>query len=642
MSRYLSLRWKLALLIAGGSVVSAVIAAAGFTWFDVKRFWSQTRSQVIAIGNIVADQAGPAITLGDQKAAGEILASLRSDGMIRDAVLFDNAGACFAAFHRYSGGGCADRPSAGNVLVLSQPVGAAQDPIGSLTLTAGVPSAFAILREYLGGAAIIIVLSLAVAGAVAMMLQSGVSAPILRMAQIAERIARTHCFEERVTVQSSDEVGKLATSFNFMLHEIRRRDRDLAEHRRSLEQQVIERNAVNAELLAAKEKAEGAARLKTEFLANMSHEIRTPMNGILGMTELALSTELSVLQKDYLHGVKSSAEGLLRIINDILDVSKIEAGKMIIEALDFALAPALQDALRVFEIPVREKGLQLGLHLDAACPAWVCGDSVRIRQILINLIGNAVKFTPRGTIDVNVAPAGPGTVRFTVADTGIGIAPEKLDGIFEAFTQADGSHTRRFGGTGLGLTITRRLADLMGGRVWVESEVGQGSRFYLDLPLPARAPQNAEPVNATAEILALTPLKVLVAEDNAVNQKVICSLLRMAGSRAVMAVNGAEAYRLFLQEPFDLILMDIQMPEVDGLEAAVLIRQEEQRRQSRRTPILALTAHTAAGQHQQCLANGMDGVVTKPVNRKTLLKSISEVLRRCPAMPGAGAVSSNC
>jgi signal transduction histidine kinase len=510
-------------------------------------------------------------------------------------------------------------------LIVAQPVMAGTERIGTLVLTAGIPRLNAIRSQYLKGAAVILLLSMIVAAGMAAILQSRVSAPILEIARVAQRIARTHRFTDRVEIQAEDEVGKLASSFNAMLVEIERRDADLEAHRRTLEQEIIERKAVNAELLIAKDKAESAARLKSEFLANMSHEIRTPMNGVLGMTDLALATQLTSEQAEYLEGVKISAEGLMRILDDILDVSKLEAGKVEIEAMGFELGAMLQNMLRIFEIPARKKGLDLRLSVEPGCPAWVCGDPVRLRQILVNLLGNAVKFTPAGSIEVNVSRASGDRLLFAVRDTGIGIAQDKLNTIFDSFTQADGSHTRRFGGTGLGLTITRKLVGLMGGKVWVESEAGVGSRFYIELPLPEQAPPAPANQEKPSAAPALPSLKVLVAEDNIVNQKVICSLLRLAGSAANLAANGADAYRMFLDEPFDLVLMDVQMPEVDGLKATSMIRAEERRRNLRPTPIVALTAHAGPQEHQQCFAVGMDGVITKPVSRERLLRTIAEI-----------------
>jgi CheY-like chemotaxis protein len=320
---------------------------------------------------------------------------------------------------------------------------------------------------------------------------------------------------------------------------------------------------------------------------------------------------------------------------------------MTLEAIDFDLRSAFEEALRMFDIPVREKNLDLSVAFAPDCPAWVRGDPVRLRQVLINLLGNAVKFTSQGTVRVIVSQARPGIVRFEVHDTGIGIDQAKLISVFDAFTQADGSHTRRFGGTGLGLAITRRLVNLMDGRLWAESEVGQGSRFFVELPLvSSSAPALSGDASPDSAGQSLSPeLHVLVAEDNPINQKVICSMLRRQGWTVTLAVNGKDAYQRYLQEPFDLVLMDIQMPEVDGLEAARLIRQDEARRaifepsrdsehpgkaprlaHVRRTPIIALTAHASRPQHDQCIAEGMDAVITKPVNLPSLLRGIGAAL----------------
>jgi CheY-like chemotaxis protein len=265
------------------------------------------------------------------------------------------------------------------------------------------------------------------------------------------------------------------------------------------------------------------------------------------------------------------------------------------------------------------------------CPAWVRGDPLRLRQILTNLVGNAVKFTPQGSLQVIVSPTAPDRLEFEVRDTGIGIPADKLNSIFEPFTQADGSHTRQFGGTGLGLTITRRLVSLMGGRLWAESAPGAGSSFFFELPLGDRpAPGPAAKAAPAADPRRFPTLRILVAEDNLVNQKVICSMIRREGWSAVLAANGKEAYERFLAESFDLVLMDVQMPEVDGLQATMLIRQEELRRSGgvrpTRIPIFALTAHASHTQHEQCLAEGMDAVITKPISLPALRKALSPVI----------------
>ena len=642
MRRYASLRWRLTSLIAAGSVVAAIIAAAGFSWFDLNRFWQRSRAEVETVGNVVADQVAPAISLGDRKAAGEILASLRSDGLIQDAVLYDIAGSCFAAYRRTGFSGCpAEEDAASDLdpgdagIVVSLAVTAGSDRCGSLLLSATRPSVASLLQQYSGGAILIVALSLVVAGMMAIVLQSRVSSPILTIAQVAQRIAQTHQFNDRVTVASADELGVLADSFNAMLCEIQRRDAELGQQRSKLEEQIVERSRVNAELRAAKEKAEDADRLKSEFLANMSHEIRTPMNGVTGMISLVLDRCDDSETREQLLVAQNAAQSLLTILNDILDLSKIEAGKMTIEAIDFDLTATLRESMRIFETTVQQKGLDLRLIVSPGVPAWVRGDPARLRQVLVNLIGNAVKFTDQGRVQVLIEPGGAEVLRFAVEDTGIGIPPAKLGDIFEAFTQADGSHTRRFGGTGLGLTITRRLVDLMGGRLWAESAIGAGSRFSFELPLAAVTPPSPAVPEATAAEPPLPLLNVLVAEDNLVNQKVIDAILRRQGWTVTLASNGEEALAHFGEQDFDLILMDVQMPGMDGLEATRRIRDGEQSRgDSQRIPILALTAHASVPQHRQCLTQGMDGVLTKPITLPALLREIRAVIR-----PLAGALA---
>ena len=652
MKRYRSLRWKLAALIASGSVLTTIIAVAGFVWVDLNRFWEHTADEAAAICGVVGDQLGPAVALGDRKAAREILNSLRSEPLIRDAAVYDARSACFAVFRPPEGGGCPARPPDGrhasrNAIVLARPIEADGERLGTLALFAGIPSVFAVVRHYLAGAAFVLMFSLVVAALAAMSLQSRVSRPILGIAQFAGSIARTHRFETRLPVESADEVSVLAGSFNAMLDEIERRDRELSRHRRSLEDEIAERKRVNGELRIAKEKAEGAARIKSEFLANMSHELRTPMNGVIGMISLVLDGSADPTQREHLQVAHDAAQSLINILNDILDLSKVEAGKMTLETIDVALEPFLRDALRVFDIALREKGLALDVSVAPQCPPAVRADPVRLRQIVVNLVGNAVKFTREGSVRVAIrpteaSPTAPAMLRFEITDTGIGIPAAKLGSIFEAFTQADGSHTRRFGGTGLGLTITRRLVDLMGGRMWVHSEIGRGSSFFVDLPLPpadalpAAAPEAAAPaLRSRPQSLPEPPpcpaLRVLVAEDNAINQKVVSAMLTRQGWSVTLAVNGCQAVERFQGGHFDVVLMDIQMPEMDGMEATRLIREEELARASgSRVPIIALTANAAPLQREECLAGGMDEVLTKPINLNSLLGSIAQVVGYTP------------
>ena len=399
----------------------------------------------------------------------------------------------------------------------------------------------------------------------------------------------------------------------------------LLEANRSLERRVSERTA---ELLSAKQKAEEAMRLKGEFLANMSHEIRTPMNGVIGMLSLVLATCADQEQREQIVFAQSAAESLVRLLNDILDLSKIEAGKMTLESIVFDLRAVYDEVLRMFSVAANERAIDLQLSFDPDCPDWVKGDPVRLRQILINLAGNAVKFTPSGSVSIKVSRVGSGTLRTAVCDTGIGIPPEKLALIFDAFTQADGSHTRHFGGTGLGLTISRRLIQLMGGQLSVESEVGRGSTFAFSLAMPdASKPVHQPARDANPRADSLPALNVLVAEDNIVNQRVVRSMMLRQGWTVTIAGNGREAYSLSKAREFDLILMDVQMPEVDGLEATRLIRRDEEHgRREKRTPIVAFTANASAAEGEQCRRAGMDAVITKPMNLTTLIDTIHGVI----------------
>lgn len=398
-----------------------------------------------------------------------------------------------------------------------------------------------------------------------------------------------------------------------------------------ISEDITEAKRVQAELERARRAAEDANAAKSEFLARMSHELRTPLNCIVGMTELLRESEADPERREHLGLVLSSAETLLALLNEVLDFSKVEAGKLTLEAVDFDLRGLLEEVVATFAPRTREKGVELRLDVERSVPAWVRGDRLRIRQVLSNLLDNAVRFTETGEVRVRVARRGAEAdehlLAVEVADTGVGIPPDKQDVVFRAFDQADGSVSRQYGGSGLGLTIASRLVELMGGRIELESAPGRGSAFRFEVRLRSGTEGPASPPTPAPE--AVSRMRVLVAEDNPVNRTLIARLLEHLGHEVVVVAGGEEAVAVVEREleRLDVVLMDVEMPGVDGLEATRRIRALGGRAVS--LPILALTAHAGAADRERCRAAGMDAHVTKPIRKRRLVSALG----RCAAPP---------
>ncbi|HYL78839.1 MAG TPA: ATP-binding protein [Bryobacteraceae bacterium] len=454
----------------------------------------------------------------------------------------------------------------------------------------------------------------------------------LRLLQEGIIAVRNGRLEQISVSRTGDEVEFLGDSFNKMIEALAVSRREIQQHQELLEQRIKERTQ---QLEQATSHAQAASQAKSNFLASVSHELRTPVNGIIGMIDMAMDNQLPPEQAEELQTAQSCAQSLMSLLNEILDLSKIEAGKMTLERVPFEVRVLVADCLKEQQPRVAQTGVALRCEISPEVPQQVVGDPLRIRQILSNLLSNAVKFTGQGSVSVRVeselSDTGGCSLRITVEDTGTGIPADKLNTIFEEFTQADGSVSRKYGGTGLGLAITKKLVEMHGGQVQVLSEVGRGTTFVvtlvceLNLEAAANRERAAVTVREKPAVAALSPGRILIVEDNQVNQKVVTSVLRKRGYFIELANDGQEALsKLESNDGYDLVLMDVQMPVLDGLETTRLIRKDPRWRD---LPVVAMTAHAMNGDKEKCLAAGMSGYISKPVHPAHLLLTVDEFIR---------------
>jgi hypothetical protein len=475
-----------------------------------------------------------------------------------------------------------------------------------------------------------------IAGVISRFTMSALGRPLSLLQQGITSV-REGKFEPIQVSSTNDEIEYLGESFNQMIAEINTSQAEIRQHRDLLEERIRQRTE---DLEKAMRTALAASQAKSEFLANMSHELRTPMNGLLGMLEVVLDSSLNTDQRDELEIAQRSAYALLALLNDILDLSKIEAGKMMIENIPYDVRTVLEDCVKSFQARATQKKIALHFEIDPLAPQKVIGDPLRVRQIAANLLSNALKFTEKGWVCLRLSGLHTGAAQdemsIVVSDTGAGIEADKLSAIFEKFTQADGSITRKYGGTGLGLAITKRLVEMQGGQVQVESKVGKGSTFTMTLPWQAvtEAAAPASAPSATQKLAEVVPTqtRVLLVEDNLVNQKVVLAILRKKGFQIDVANDGREALSKLegAVQPYDIVLMDVQMPVLDGLETTRIIRKNQR---WDHLPIVAMTAHAMNGDRERCLQAGMNSYVSKPVQPAHLVSVIEKLLQEWAVAP---------
>jgi signal transduction histidine kinase/ActR/RegA family two-component response regulator len=665
--RDLSIRTKLVLLAMVSASVALVLSCIGFAFNDIKMMRDSTVQSLSTQARMLAFNSTAVLSFRDAPAAQQLLKSLKSQPAIEFACLYDSGGKVLATYLKEDVPEINPPPPGDNgheftdsgTLEMVQKVQDGEEFVGTLYLRENVSFLSQQLLDYVKIASLVMFCSLLASGLLAVNLQRAVSKPILALARTAVEVTTAGDYSIRVRQPSRDELGTLYDAFNKMLERVETSEKQLLAAQNVLEERVLERTAqlrreidekerAQAELERSKDAAESATRSKSEFLANMSHEIRTPITAILGFVEVLLEEQQGDWGKEELATIQRNGEHLLAIINDILDISKIEARRMTVERIPCSPLQVVADVNSLMHVRSSAKGLALRVEFHTSIPETIQTDPTRVRQILLNLIGNAIKFTEIGEIKLVVSflPGDRPMMQYDVIDMGIGMTEQESKNLFQQFSQAETSTARRFGGTGLGLAISKRLAEMLGGDVTlVQTQPGLGSHFRMTiatgslegvammempnlLTLQESARHAHETIGQKVTPSVLLPGSVLLAEDGPDNQRLIAHILKKAGAEVTIVDNGKKAVDTARASakagrPFDLILMDMQMPVMDGYEATRALREE-----GYTGWIVALTAHAMASDRQKCLNAGCNDYATKPIQRKeffaTLAKYIGE------------------
>ena len=643
-----SIRTKLTVLVLATVVSSVLLVSAVFAWIDLDHRFQAKRHELQGIAAAFATSVAYPLANRELDNVARTLSAVGRIPGLTYARVSDGEG---RPVHQFGFGvvvtnqiGAVEaNPDIGPFTALylatypvAAPIISGGNRIGQVTLIADLSSLRGAVADSILSALIAATMAATFGLLLSRRLQRGIMRPISKLTYAMQDVARTKDFDRQVEKTSRDEISQLVDAFNTMLTEVRTRDVALGRHRDHLETTVTERTA---ELASAKRVAEDASAAKSEFLATMSHEVRTPLNGMLVVAELMATATLTPRVKRYADVLLTSGQTLLAIINDILDFSKIEAGKLQLEALPVRPQRLVDDVAQLFSARAVAKGLQLIAEVQPDVPEMVVTDPVRLTQILSNLVGNAIKFTETGGVGINVRFAAasvtaPQALLVEVLDTGIGIPADKLTAVFDAFSQADQSTTRRFGGTGFGLTICKRLANAMGGEIQVKSEAGQGSTFSVRIPVEAAdaatiaaiAAQEQAASASTDNLRTFSGIRVLAADDNAVNREVLGEALSRLGAEVVCVEDGRAAVAAIQAGTFDLVLMDCSMPVMDGYAATRAIRAWERQSGREQLPVVALTAHVIGEQANVWREAGMTGYLTKPYTLKSLGACLTEAL----------------